>query len=723
MEIQTGSLLIDRDLDADGETDTCVILTTRTYGASSTHRKKKCDKKLTSHFPSRSVIGAGMSGAEMQNRDEYCEKASAGNHYEVLHGQVRLRPPLPPRVGSFVIYQDIEKEGEAEAEVDGEAEGVTEYGVGNIEEQLDEIIAGVPVLEKTKSRVKCRAPSPLPRSPSLSQRQWPSGESSLCRSRKRVQRSYQSTTVSGRKNTGLELEVSVAPPSRPLLATLRGPPPSTVGEPLLPGMEEDCSKWQDLELNQGAETVDVLPHGRTTRLLPLSSLTSSSGYVYSSIDKENEYIPSCNGPGGFDTSEEDVNVASMDISLPESPCLPRAPSPPACSLLSPATPPLPADTTNSTTTPFSSCPASGEDSDSEGSVGPENVDGSLADLPHLEYQRPRPRNLRSLHASIMSLIDRDCSYLIKHGLLPYIRPPYPGSTTENIHTVSLHFQNHLRTCISSFRIHLITWQTALQSCMPPRQRKIILPECLTLVPSFTRLVLELNIRVNTPVIVPSQQVCTLYNEQTNTNTSTNITTTQLTFSGKKSARTCPPNPVTPNYALSKLTLAELCIAAYLSEVETYQHKLPPRYSAPVEPLLRTLLCRARKEAEPGVEEANTCCIEMWKGQWGILDCGEHDKLSCGSRELGGATGARKAVRGREETVAVVGKRGKRSVSSGSAPVGKKKRWRDKRAPKKEQEGGEQERKRKKENDRLIEQRSQLAREFTWRWEDGVVSTT
>ena len=58
---------------------------------------------------------------------------------------------------------------------------------------------------------------------------------------------------------------------------------------------------------------------------------------------------------------------------------------------------------------------------------------------------------------------------------------------------------------------------------------------------------------------------------------------------------------------------------------------------------RKLLCRARKEAEPSVEEANTCCTEMWKGQWGILYSGEHPKVSCGSKELRGGTGVKRVV--------------------------------------------------------------------------------
>ena len=82
---------------------------------------------------------------------------------------------------------------------------------------------------------------------------------------------------------------------------------------------------------------------------------------------------------------------------------------------------------------------------------------------------------------------------------------------------------------------------------------------------ITHLVLELNIRINISAVLPSQPACTLY-----TNTDASINTTQLTSSGKQLARARPPNPITPSYALSKLALVELCIAAYLSEAETYQ---------------------------------------------------------------------------------------------------------------------------------------------------------
>ena len=602
-----------------------------------------------------------MSREEMQDGDGYYGNTGADNPCEGLHGP---RPLSLPRAGSFVIYEDIEEEEETEQE--GEvAEREAEGEVKNIEEQLDEIISDTPVLERTRSRVRCRTRNPPPYSYALSQRQWLSGGSSLFRHRKKVQRTYQSTTANGGRNMSLELEDSMVPPPRPLSATPQGPPPSPEGESSPLDMEEDCSEWEDLDLNQGIDTIAAPPYGSTLSLLSQPSL-ATPGYVYSSIDKEN--TPGCNGPRNFDSSEEDTNVDSMDISLLASPCPLRTPEQSACFPLSPVTSPPLTDTTNSAIT--------GEGSDSEGSEG---VDSSLADL---EYQRLKPRNLRNLHASIMSLIDRDCSCLIKHGLLPHIHPTYPGSSIESIHTVSLHFQNHLRSCISSFRTHLITWQTVLQSCLttPPRKRKIILPRHLTLVPSFTRLVLELNIRVNTSAVSPSQPACTQYNTDTytntNTNTNTNITTAQPTSSGKKPARTCPPDPITPNYALSKLALAELCIAAYLSEAETYEHKLSPPYSNPGEHVRRNLLRQTKKEAEPSVGEANTCCTEMWKGQWGVLDSGEHVKVSYGSRELEVGTGARGVVGGREKKTAImVGKRGgKRNVCSGGVvPAGKKKR--------------------------------------------------
>lgn len=574
MELQTGSLPAGCDLGVDLETNTYLMLPSRTHRTSSPCCEKKYGEKLSLHFPSSSVTGAGM-----QNRAGYHGKASAGNPCEA--------PRVPP------------------------------------------------------------------------------------------------------------------------------------GGPSPPAMEKDCSEWQGLGL-QGIDMVAVLPYRRTTGMLSLPSSASSSGYVYISAGKENRYMPSCNGPGGFDNSEDVANAASMDTSQSAPPFPLRTPEIPACSLLSPVLSPPSAGTPISPTTSCASyCPASGEESDSGSTVGSESVDGSFADLSHLEYQRLKPQNLRYLHASIVSLIDRDCSYLIKHGLLPCIHPPHPGSSTDNTRTISLHFQDHLRTCISSFRAHLITWQTALYSCltMPPRKRKVILPEYLTLVPSFTHLVLELNIRVNTSAVFQSQPACTLYNTDTNTN----ITTAQLVSSGKKTTRTCPPDPITLNYALSKLALAELCIAAYLSEAETYQDKFSPLHSIPAK-LMRKLSRRVRKESEPSIEEANTCCTEMWKGHWGILDSSEHTTLSCGSSELRKGTGARKAVRGREKKIAVVveTRERERNVSSGgSVPAGKKKKGRDKGRKRKE---SEREKGRNREEDKLIQQRAQLAREFTWWWEDGVAGT-
>ncbi|KAF8421425.1 hypothetical protein EV426DRAFT_705740 [Tirmania nivea] len=584
--------------------------------------------------------------------------------------KTRELPPRPPSrvgmAGDFLIFDEQEGDG-----ADDEDPGRS----GGLEDEADEY-------EQPRKRGRNRnrdvlpgnayasPPSPTPRGPRTRTR------ARIHRHRGRAPRTYTSAALrgggGGASREGQGSRIPAFPPLQPLLPLPLAPSPSQMTPPPQTKRTRDNGsndvRWPELNLDD----YDI-PSPPTARPISSSSTSAAlSRYAYSPSDKENKSRHHSSPVDDDDDEGRDGDYPDadpMDIS-PPSPELPRSRA--SSRTLSP--PPVETDsgssidTSTSSSSPSPSSSSNIDTSTSSSSSGEctsedDHKNGRRAGPSALLQSRastsftcPKPPGLQSIHSSAAASIKRDCTSLIKEVLLPQVASP-TSTNHASIFTTSDHFQRHLRTCFASFIGNLTTWRLALQNALhasPPKGR-ITLPGYLTLVPAYPHLILELNTQFSNSVAFNS--------------TST-----------PKTSRPCLPisPPQTPIYALSKLVLAELSIAAYLAEVEMYSRTLAlPVQSKSADLVRQKLLQRVNREASEGVEEAHGLCTMMWKGEWGLgggdTEVDEEGEAERKRRRTSGVLKEYNEVFGRE-------REGR-----------KDRKWRE---------------------------REECAREFTWWWEEG-----
>lgn len=606
-------------------------------------------------------------------------------------------PPRPPsRVGmarDFLIYEDG----------GGEDEHGWEEDVGNAIAEARGLDSG------HASSSSARGPStlssdPASRSPSPHRR---GSGGSIQKHRSRAQRNYRSIALrEGRSASpeGID-EMMTAPLQRvtPSLEVLSPPRPTTLGE-----NAEEIEEGEEWRALDGAVDDDSIDKPLPSTQSPVSS--SSANRTSRFNNKENSATR--RAVGNRNGSYPDAS--DMDISPPGSPRLPFSPT--RSTTISP--PPPVSDSGSTIDISTSSCSSTSSSSPSSSDEDSESTaSGEATRRPQLTsrsgnyHSQPKPLSLRSIHASVVAQIKRDCATLIKKRLVPLA---ITNQNPQNVEITSLIVQNHVRNAFKSFESGLSSWQIALESALTtsPPKGKITLPGYLSLVPIYAHLILELNSRIDPTSIFeekgnkaterekgkePERTRARSYTQSRSPRLPLRkrTPTTRLRGSNHQTPFVPPPPPPTPppppkpisqTHALCRLALAELCIAAYLSEYEMYSCTLSLPSQSPAADIVRKkLLRRITRETAGGLEEANMLSGEMWKGEWGVKDPEEKD--------------GRGVVRTRANRIL----RGVVKARNGELK-------RELRNLKEEEEKWE------KVKQEVKQDRGRVAREFTWWWE-------